>query len=56
MLYEVITYAAVDTTFVYSIQPLIDEGLSGKNPAVLRWMPLFVIGIVILRGVANFLV
>ena len=48
MLYEVIT-------FVYSIQPLIDEGLSGKNPAVLRWMPLFVIGIVILRGVANFL-
>lgn len=48
-------YAAVDTTFVYSIQPLIDDGLSGKDPSVLKWMPFFVIGIVFLRGVCNFL-
>ncbi|OXS13588.1 lipid ABC transporter permease/ATP-binding protein [Zobellella denitrificans] len=48
-------YAAVDTTFVYSIKPLIDEGLTGQDPNVLKWMPLFVIGIVFLRGVCTFL-
>ena len=48
-------YGAVDTTFVYSIQPLIDDGLSGKDPSVLAWMPWFVIGIVALRGICNFL-
>ncbi len=48
-------YAAVDTTFVYSIKPLIDKGINGNDPTVLKWMPFFVLGIVALRGVANFL-
>lgn len=48
-------YAAVDTTFVYSIKPLIDEGINGSDPSVLKWMPFFVLGIVALRGLANFL-
>ncbi|MGO1618105.1 MAG: lipid A ABC transporter ATP-binding protein/permease MsbA [Oceanisphaera sp.] len=48
-------YAAVDTTFVYSIKPLIDDGLTGQDPAVLTWMPVFVMGIVLLRGVCTFL-
>ncbi|MCC4263911.1 lipid A ABC transporter ATP-binding protein/permease MsbA [Oceanimonas baumannii] len=48
-------YAAVDTAFVYSIKPLIDEGLTGQDPAVLKWMPFFVIGIVFLRGICTFL-
>ncbi|WP_323877573.1 lipid A ABC transporter ATP-binding protein/permease MsbA [Aeromonas caviae] len=48
-------YAAVDTTFVYSIKPLIDQGLNGNDSSVLRWMPFFVLGIVALRGCAAFL-
>ncbi|MFM5464193.1 lipid A ABC transporter ATP-binding protein/permease MsbA [Aeromonas simiae] len=48
-------YAAVDTTFVYSIKPLIDKGINGNDPTVLKWMPFFVLGIVAVRGVANFL-
>ena len=32
-------YAAVDTTFVYSIKPLIDKGINGNDPTVLKWMP-----------------
>ncbi|MGL5948779.1 MAG: lipid A ABC transporter ATP-binding protein/permease MsbA [Aeromonas sp.] len=48
-------YAAVDTTFVYSIKPLIDQGINGNDASVLKWMPIFVLGIVALRGVANFL-
>ncbi|CAG9001195.1 MAG: Lipid A export ATP-binding/permease protein MsbA [Candidatus Celerinatantimonas neptuna] len=49
-----IGYAAVDTTFVYSIKPLIDQGLSGKDPSILKIMPFFVVGIVLLRGTFNF--
>ncbi|UBO75431.1 lipid A ABC transporter ATP-binding protein/permease MsbA [Aeromonas rivuli] len=48
-------YAAVDTTFVYSIKPLIDQGINGNDKTVLTWMPFFVLGIVALRGVATFL-
>lgn len=48
-------YAAVDTTFVYSIKPLIDQGLNGNDNSVLKWMPFFVLGIVALRGCATFL-
>jgi len=50
-----IGYAAVDATFVYSIQPLIDKGLTGKDPSILTFMPIFVILIIALRGVAAFL-
>lgn len=49
-----IGYAAVDTSFVYSIKPLIDKGLSGQDPSILKIMPFFVIGIVIARGLCNF--
>ena len=48
-------YAAVDTTFVYSIKPLIDQGLNGNDSSVLKWKPFFVLGIVALRGCAAFL-
>ncbi len=48
-------YAAVDATFVYSIKPLMDKGLTGNDPSVLTFMPFFVILIVAARGVAAFL-
>ena len=48
-------YGAIDTLFVYSVKPLIDEGLSGKSPGVLTWMPVFVLSIMLLRGFFNFL-
>ena len=48
-------YAAVDATFVYSIKPLMDEGLSGKDPSVLEFMPIFVILIIAARGFVSFL-
>ncbi|MDO6686395.1 MULTISPECIES: lipid A export permease/ATP-binding protein MsbA [unclassified Agarivorans] len=49
-----IGYGAVDTLFVYSIKPLIDEGLSGKNPDIMTYMPIFILGIVLLRGICGF--
>ncbi|WP_019615938.1 lipid A ABC transporter ATP-binding protein/permease MsbA [Psychromonas ossibalaenae] len=48
-------YAAVDTAFVFSIQPLIDKGLTGEDPSILTFMPIFVVLIVAARGVAAFL-
>jgi ATP-binding cassette, subfamily B, bacterial MsbA len=48
-------YGVVDTSLVYSIQPLIDDGLSGKNPSVLFWMAFVVMGLVFLRGISAFL-
>ena len=48
-------YGAVDTSLVYSIQPLIDDGLSGRNPHVLFVMAFVVTGLVFLRGISAFL-
>ena len=48
-------YGAVDTSLVYSIQPLIDDGLSGRNPHVLFVMAFVVTGLVLLRGISAFL-
>ena len=48
-------YAVVDATFVYSIKPLMDKGLTGDDPSVLTFMPIFVVLIVAARGVAAFL-
>lgn len=48
-------YGVVDTSLVYSIQPLIDDGLSGKNPSVLFTMAFVVMGLVFARGISAFL-
>lgn len=48
-------YGVVDTSLVYSIQPLIDDGLSGKNPSVLFIMAFVVMGLVFARGISAFL-
>jgi subfamily B ATP-binding cassette protein MsbA len=48
-------YAGIDSLFIYSIKPLIDEGLTNKNPDVLTYAPLFVVGAFIGRGICNFI-
>lgn len=47
-------YAAVDAAFIYSIKPLMDEGLTGHSPEILEFMPIFVIFIIAIRGVVAF--
>ncbi|GAA5217558.1 lipid A ABC transporter ATP-binding protein/permease MsbA [Corallincola platygyrae] len=49
-----IGYAGVDSLFIYSIKPLIDEGLTNKNPEVLTYAPLFVLAAFVVRGICNF--
>ncbi len=48
-------YAGVDSLFVYSIKPLIDDGLSKPGSDVLKYAPVFVVLILIVRGICSFI-
>ena len=50
-----IGYAAVDMALIWSLQPLIDDGFTGKDPSILEMMPYFVVIVMGLRGVAAFM-
>ncbi len=47
-------YGYIDTEFVKAVKPLLDEGLSKKDVDYLLLAPLFVIGILIVRGITGF--
>lgn len=49
-----IGYAAVDMLLIWSLQPLIDDGFTGKDPSVLAMMPYFVVAVIACRGLAAF--
>jgi len=40
---------------IWSLQPLIDDGFTGKDPSILEMMPYFVVIVMGLRGVAAFM-
>lgn len=48
-------YALVDVFFISQLEDFIDIGINQKNTDYLRYAPLFIIGIFILRGVFNFI-
>jgi subfamily B ATP-binding cassette protein MsbA len=49
-----IGYATIDVYFLSQLQPLIDEGLTGKNANFMKWAPVFIVVAFIIRGVAHF--
>ncbi|TYK64740.1 lipid A export permease/ATP-binding protein MsbA [Colwellia echini] len=50
-----ISYAAIDVYFLSKLQPLVDEGLAGKNAEFMKWAPIFIVVAFIIRGIANFI-
>ncbi|AGH80775.1 lipid A ABC exporter, fused ATPase and inner membrane subunits MsbA [Psychromonas sp. CNPT3] len=48
-------YAAVDTALIWSLQPLLDNGFSGRDPSILKMMPYFVVIVIAFRGLFAFL-
>tara|TARA_R110001583_G_scaffold81253_2_gene217016 strand:+ start:48612 stop:50363 length:1752 start_codon:yes stop_codon:yes gene_type:complete len=48
-------YAAVDMLLIWSLQPLLDNGLTGQDPSILKMMPYFVVIVIAFRGVFAFL-
>lgn len=47
-------YAAVDTFVFAQLQPLIDVGLTGKSPDFMKWAPIFIVVMFLLRGICHF--
>ncbi|PKG38704.1 lipid A ABC transporter ATP-binding protein/permease MsbA [Psychromonas sp. Urea-02u-13] len=50
-----IGYAGVDMLLIWSLQPLLDNGLTGQDPSILKMMPYFVVIVIAFRGVFAFL-
>ncbi|CDH07860.1 lipid transport protein, flippase (ABC superfamily, membrane (N-terminal), atp_bind (C-terminal)) [Xenorhabdus bovienii str. oregonense] len=47
--------AAGDTLMLSLLKPLLDEGFGKADMRVLEWMPLVVIGLMLLRGISGFI-
>jgi subfamily B ATP-binding cassette protein MsbA len=48
-------YSGVDASLTYFLKPVLDKGFIGKDIHFLKVLPLIVLGIFLLRGIANFL-
>ncbi|MDA8390019.1 MAG: lipid A export permease/ATP-binding protein MsbA [Gammaproteobacteria bacterium] len=46
--------AATEPAFAALMRPLLNGGFVHKNPASIRWMPLLVVALFVLRGLASF--
>ncbi|MDA8361303.1 MAG: lipid A export permease/ATP-binding protein MsbA [Gammaproteobacteria bacterium] len=46
--------AATEPAFAALMRPLLNGGFVHKNPASIRWMPVLVVGLFVLRGLASF--
>ncbi|MCW9025558.1 MAG: lipid A export permease/ATP-binding protein MsbA [Gammaproteobacteria bacterium] len=53
--FGMIIFAATEAGFARIIQPLFDDGFVKKDPEVLQWLPLVIIGIFAVRIVGSFL-
>ncbi len=42
-------------TFAWMMQPLLDETFINRDPAMLTWLPLAIVGLFVVRGTATFL-
>lgn len=47
--------AASDTFMLSLLKPLLDDGFGKTESSVLKWMPLVVIGLMLLRGVTSYI-
>ncbi|MES1944330.1 lipid A export permease/ATP-binding protein MsbA [Salinisphaera sp. PC39] len=48
-------YAGADTGLVYILKPLLDGSVVERDPWMIRWIPVFMLGLFLLRGCAGFL-
>ncbi|PLR41330.1 lipid ABC transporter permease/ATP-binding protein [Chimaeribacter californicus] len=47
--------AASDTFMLSLLKPLLDDGFGKANNSILLWMPLAVIGLMLIRGITSFI-
>jgi subfamily B ATP-binding cassette protein MsbA len=46
--------ASTEPLFAWVMKPLLDEAILEKNAAVIQWVPLAILGIFFIRGIASF--
>lgn len=49
-----ILYGVVDALLIKLLQPLLDQGFGARDATFITWIPAIILGIFLLRGVANF--
>lgn len=47
-------YAATDTALVYILKPLLDGSIVERDPFMIRWIPVFLLLLFVVRGIAGF--
>lgn len=47
--------AAGDALMISMLQPLLDNGFTGKDPSLFIWLPLLIICIMVIRGASGFI-
>ena len=47
-------YAATDTALIYILKPLLDGSIVNRDPWMIRWIPVFMLGLLLVRGVFGF--
>ncbi|MCP1206414.1 lipid A ABC transporter ATP-binding protein/permease MsbA [Pantoea sp. B550] len=50
-----IVNAAIDPFMLTLLKTLLDDVIGQKNPGILVWMPLVIIGLILIRGVSGYL-
>ncbi len=48
-----IAFSGIDSTFAYLLKPILNKGFITPDPAFLKWIPLIIIGLFILRSIMN---
>jgi len=49
-----VVFASTETAFAWMMKPLLDQSFVAKDPDWIRWIPLMLIGLFVVRGVAGF--
>ena len=46
--------ALASGAFTWSLQPMLDDLFEARDPFAIRWLPMFLVGLFLLRGIASF--
>lgn len=46
--------ALASGAFTWSLQPMLDDLFDARDPFAIRWLPVFLVGLFLLRGIASF--
>jgi len=52
---SMVVIAATETGFAAMMKPLLDGSFVEKDPEIIKWMPVVIVGVFLLRGIAGFI-